>query len=167
GQRGPVEDQLVLAAHLVHVHEGTGAVRGPGGEHALALGQTPGVVGRGVEVDDQLGAAVGLLGDGPGRAPRVLAYRHPDAVADDRVDLTGGDAHPRHEIRLRETASVLDELIERSASPAWAGVAVQRLRDQNGEVESRLTEDPSLAKALVTVTSASRSLTELCLAEPA
>src|SRR5207248_11741574 len=88
-------------------------------------------------------------------------------VACDGVDLTSGDAHSRHEIRLRETAPVLDELIERAASPAWAGVAVQRLRDGGGEVAARLAEDVSLATALVTVASASRSLTELCLSEPA
>src|SRR5207302_529410 len=163
------------------------AVSRSGGEHALPFSQASGVVGRGIEVDDQFGAAVGLFGDGPGRAPRVLADADadPDAgdaeegqlpgsggevalpvedgdvaarllgslqalqdpaqvsleVADDGVDLTGGDAHSRHEIRLRETASVLDELIERSASPAWAGVAVQRLRDGDGGRATRLAED--------------------------
>src|SRR5207302_3218321 len=35
------------------------------------------------------------------------------------------------------------------------------------DVFARLADDPGLAKAFVTVTSASRSLTELCLAEPA
>ena len=57
-ERGAVEDQLVLAADLVDVDEGARRVGRPGGQHALALGRAgPAKYGRGVDVDDQLGAA--------------------------------------------------------------------------------------------------------------
>src|ERR687897_2972258 len=73
---GPVEHQLVLPTHLVDVDQGARRVRRPGGQHALALGQPVGVVGRGVDVDHQLGATGGLGGNRPRRAERVLADRH-------------------------------------------------------------------------------------------
>ena len=74
---GPaVEDQLVLAADLVHVDERAGRVGGAGGEHPLPLGLLALGVGRGVEVEDHLGAAVGLVGDRARRVPRVLADGH-------------------------------------------------------------------------------------------
>ena len=61
----------------------------------------------------------------------------------------------------------LTQLIERSAAPAWAAVAAERIGETNPDVAARLGDDAPLAEAFVTVTSASRSLTELCLAEPA
>ena len=61
----------------------------------------------------------------------------------------------------------LAKLIERSAAPAWAAVAAERIRESDPSVEARLRDERELARAFVTVTSASRALTELCLAEPA
>ena len=61
----------------------------------------------------------------------------------------------------------LTQLIEHSAAPAWAAVAAERIGETGPDVVTRLADDPALAEAFVTVTSASRSLTELCLAEPA
>src|SRR5947208_3835927 len=61
----------------------------------------------------------------------------------------------------------LAKLIERSAAPAWAAVAAERIRESDPSVEARLRDERDLARAFVTVTSASRALTELCLAEPA
>ena len=81
--RGAVEDQLVLAADLVHVDQRAGGVGCPRGEHPLALGQPVGVVRRGVDVHHELGAAGGLGRDGPGGAPGVLADRHADPDATD------------------------------------------------------------------------------------
>ena len=74
-ERRAVEDELVLAADLVHVHERAGRIGGAGGEHALALAETVGVVRRRVDVEHELGAARGLLGDRAVRDPRVFADR--------------------------------------------------------------------------------------------
>ena len=84
---GPVEDQLVLAADLVHVDEGAGRIGGPGGEHALARRQPVGEVRRGVHVHDQLGTAEALEGDRAVRAPGVLADADADPHAPDHVEL--------------------------------------------------------------------------------
>ncbi len=81
GHRPAVEDQLVLPADLVDVDQRGAGIGGPGGEHALPPGQLPLGEGRRVDVDDHLGAAVGLVGDGARRVPRVLADRHPDRHA--------------------------------------------------------------------------------------
>src|SRR3954451_910632 len=66
-----------------------------------------------------------------------------------------------------ERSQALAQLIDRTAAPAWAGVAVERLRESNPDAAAQLDVDTELAEAFVTVTSASRSLTELCIAEPA
>ena len=60
----------------------------------------------------------------------------------------------------------LTQLIEHSAAPAWAAVAAERIGDADPAVVDRFREDGGLAAAFVTVTSASRALTELCLADP-
>jgi glutamate-ammonia-ligase adenylyltransferase len=62
---------------------------------------------------------------------------------------------------------VLARLIERSAAPAWAGVAAERIGETDPGIAERLRADDALAEAFVTVASASRALTELCLADPA
>ena len=59
----------------------------------------------------------------------------------------------------------LAQLIERSAAPAWAAIAAERIGESEPEVVERFRTDPALAEAFVTVTSASRSLTELCLSD--
>ena len=75
---GPaVEHQLVLATDLVHVHQRARRVGGAGGHEPLPERQLALGVGRSVEVHDELGAAVGLVEDGPRRVPRVLADAHP------------------------------------------------------------------------------------------
>src|SRR5438270_1617917 len=59
----------------------------------------------------------------------------------------------------------LAQLIEGSAAPAWAAIAADRIGESEPEVVERFRTDPALAEAFVTVTSASRSLTELCLSD--
>ena len=61
----------------------------------------------------------------------------------------------------------LAQLIERSAAPAWSAIAAERLGEADPTVVERLRDDTALAKAFVTVTSASRALTELCLSDAA
>ena len=56
--------------------------------------------------------------------------------------------------------------IERSAAPVAVRMAVQRLTEADPELADRLEDDTRLQAALVAVTAASRSLTELLLAEP-
>jgi glutamate-ammonia-ligase adenylyltransferase len=68
---------------------------------------------------------------------------------------------------VAEQSLALAQLIDRAAAPAWAGVAIERLRESNADAAARLDADPRLAEAFVTVTSASRSLTELCIADAA
>ena len=84
-----VEHQLVLPAHLVHVGERAAGVGGTGGEHALAGAVLAGVVRRAVDVDVQLGAAGGLLGERAGGAPHVLADADAHLHAADHVQLVG------------------------------------------------------------------------------
>ena len=68
-----------MAANLIHIHERAGGVCGAGGHEALTTTELGFRVRRGIEVDDQLRTAVGLVQDWPGRVPRVLADRHADA----------------------------------------------------------------------------------------
>ncbi len=65
-----VEDELVLAADQSAEGDADAVLAGALGEQALALQPLPGVVGRGGDVDDQLGPGPGLLGWLGGRAPR-------------------------------------------------------------------------------------------------
>ena len=57
--------------------------------------------------------------------------------------------------------------VERSAAPAAVRMAVQRLTEGHPSVADRLEDDSRLQAGFVAVTAASRSLTELLLAEPA
>ncbi|MDQ4131755.1 MAG: bifunctional glutamine-synthetase adenylyltransferase/deadenyltransferase, partial [Actinomycetota bacterium] len=61
----------------------------------------------------------------------------------------------------------LESAIERSAAPPVVTVAVERVLDAQPEWASRLEDDEQLCEAMVAVAAASRSLTELCVGEPA
>ena len=100
-QRGAIENELVLAADLVDVDEGARGVRGPGGQHALPLAEAPRVVRGGVDVDDEFGASFGEGGDGPVRAPRVLA--------DGDADANAGDAEQRQRLSTRREVPLFVE----------------------------------------------------------
>src|SRR5687768_6150100 len=60
----------------------------------------------------------------------------------------------------------LQAAIERSAAPGAVRVAVERLTEADPGLGARLQEDAGLRSAIVAVTAASRSLTELLLSEP-
>ena len=97
-QRAAVEDQLVLAADLVDVDERRVAVGRPGGEHPLAVGGLAAVVRRGVDVDGELGPAVGLHGERTVGAPDVLADADADVDAADHVQLQRVGLAARREV---------------------------------------------------------------------
>ena len=61
----------------------------------------------------------------------------------------------------------LQTAIERSASPGAVAVALERLSDAVPGLQARLAADPALRDAVLAVTAASRSLTELLVSEPA
>ncbi|MDQ6727034.1 MAG: bifunctional [glutamine synthetase] adenylyltransferase/[glutamine synthetase]-adenylyl-L-tyrosine phosphorylase, partial [Actinomycetota bacterium] len=61
----------------------------------------------------------------------------------------------------------LSVAIEHSAAPAAVRVALERLREPHPALTPRLEADDALRDALIAVTAASRSLTELLLADPA
>ena len=63
--------------------------------------------------------------------------------------------------------TVLVEAVERSASPAAVSLAISRLTEEDVELADRLEADFALREALVAVVGASRSLTQLCLTDPA
>jgi glutamate-ammonia-ligase adenylyltransferase len=63
--------------------------------------------------------------------------------------------------------TVLVEAVERSASPAAVSLAISRLTEGDVELADRLEADFALREALVAVVGASRSLTQLCLTDPA
>ena len=58
----------------------------------------------------------------------------------------------------------LQAAVERSAVPAAVSVAVERLADSHPGLADRLEHETGLRQAVVAVTAASRSLTELCVA---
>ncbi len=106
-QRRPVEDELVLAADQVDVDQPAGRVGGPGGQHPLPLDQAPGVVRRGVQVDDELGTAGRLVGDRPVGRPGVLADddTHPHPADDEELAFVGAG----HEVPLLVEDAVVGE----------------------------------------------------------
>ena len=85
--RAAVEHQLVLPAHLVHVHQRATGVGGTRGQHALAAGRLAGVERRAVDVDVQLGAAGRLMRERAGGAPHVFADADAHLHATDDVQL--------------------------------------------------------------------------------
>ena len=60
-------------------------------------------------------------------------------------------------------SDALTDAVERSAAPAAVAVAVQRLIEAHATLASRLDQDVELRAAVVAVTGASRSLTDLCM----
>ena len=80
-QRGSVEDQLVLTSHQVGIGDGAPRLRDPLAEDAQALVQLAHVIGRGVQVENDLGTGCGHLAHRTPRHPRVLADRHADGDA--------------------------------------------------------------------------------------
>ena len=76
--RRAVEDELVLAADEVHVEQRNRRVGRTRREHRLPFPDPARVVGRRVDVHDELGATGRLGGDRAVRAPRVFTDRHRD-----------------------------------------------------------------------------------------
>jgi len=64
------------------------------------------------------------------------------------------------------TRPALHATVERSAAPAAVKVALDRLLEKDPALGTRLEEDEGLRESLVVVVAASRSLTELCVADP-
>jgi len=60
----------------------------------------------------------------------------------------------------------LHEVAERSAAPAMVAVALERLTEAHPDLAPRLVDDDRLLGSIVAVTGASRSLTELLVADP-
>jgi len=65
------------------------------------------------------------------------------------------------------TATLLDDLVGRSAAPAAAAAALERLTARHPDLPDRLAGDPQLARTVVAVVSASRSLTQLLATDAA
>ncbi|MFP5318676.1 MAG: bifunctional [glutamine synthetase] adenylyltransferase/[glutamine synthetase]-adenylyl-L-tyrosine phosphorylase [Acidimicrobiia bacterium] len=61
----------------------------------------------------------------------------------------------------------LREAVERSAAPAAVALALDRLEESHPGLTGRLHDDPALCDALIAVVAASRSLTELLVADAA
>jgi glutamate-ammonia-ligase adenylyltransferase len=64
------------------------------------------------------------------------------------------------------SAIAIEEAVERSAAPAAVSVALARLGEAHPGLADRLVADHQLRDALVAVTAASRSLTDLCVTDP-
>ncbi len=89
-----VEDQLVLAADRVDVDDVRAVVGRALGDHLLALDALAGVERRAVDVDQHLGAVLGLPCHRAGRIPAVLADGDADlqaALVDDRAAVADGE----------------------------------------------------------------------------
>ncbi|HEX3393721.1 MAG TPA: bifunctional [glutamine synthetase] adenylyltransferase/[glutamine synthetase]-adenylyl-L-tyrosine phosphorylase [Acidimicrobiales bacterium] len=61
----------------------------------------------------------------------------------------------------------LRSAIERSAAPAVVTLVIDRMAETRSSLLERLNDEPALGNAVVAVAAASRSLGELCVAEPA
>src|SRR5204862_550924 len=81
-----------LPTDEVHVGDGGAGVGRTGGDQPLTLRRLSPVVGRGVEVDHQLGAPGRGIGDGAGGAPRVLTYGDAHGDAGHLVEQADGSA---------------------------------------------------------------------------
>ncbi|MGH2770665.1 MAG: bifunctional [glutamine synthetase] adenylyltransferase/[glutamine synthetase]-adenylyl-L-tyrosine phosphorylase, partial [Actinomycetota bacterium] len=62
--------------------------------------------------------------------------------------------------------SSLTEVVERSAAPAAVEIALDRLAERHPDLPPRLEADEALARAVVSVISASRSLTRVLMVDP-
>ena len=103
GDQGPVgahdegvavEDQFVLPAHLVDVRDGAPGLGHPALQHLEALGPPATVVGRRVEVDDDVRPGAAGMGHGSVVEPDVLADGHADPGPGDAEEggrLVAGD----------------------------------------------------------------------------
>ncbi len=93
-------------------------------------------------------------------------------IPDDGVALREADTHEGHGSRLRRPdignslrvveprpAAALDALVERCAAPASARASLDHLADAHPDLLDRLHHDEGLARTLVAVLAASRSLT--------
>jgi glutamate-ammonia-ligase adenylyltransferase len=89
-------------------------------------------------------------------------------VADHGVDLAQTDPDAGHDDSLMSGLSSPDvaDVVEASAAPAEVRVALARLLDAQPDLRDRLV-DPSLLRAVVATTAASRSLTRLLETDPA
>ncbi len=104
-QAGSVEDEIVVAAHLIDEHQRAAPAAGGGGQHARAQVPLLDGVGRGGDVDQDLGALGHQLLDGifpvqplrpeVGVVPDVLADRDAEAAA---AQFDAGDVGGRLEI---------------------------------------------------------------------
>ena len=79
-----VEDQLVLAAYKIGVADDGAVVGRPSRQHLLSGAPLSRVIGRRIDVHDDLGARQSLIGRWPHGVPDVFAYvdAHADAVDD-------------------------------------------------------------------------------------
>ena len=82
-----VEDELVLAPHLVHVGDGAPGLGHPLAGHGQTVGSAADGIRRGVHVDDEARPAGRLGGDGAAGEPQVLAHRHAHGHAGHLVQL--------------------------------------------------------------------------------
>ncbi len=112
-KRTAVEDQLVLAAHLVDIDERTACIRSPRRQHALAIRCLVEVVRRAVDVDVQFGSAGCLLGQRAGRAPHVFADADAHLHAADHIQLVRVACGAR-----REVASLVEHRVVRQQALA-------------------------------------------------
>jgi hypothetical protein len=98
-----VEDKLVLAAYGVDPGDPRPVVAGAAGDHRLARGSLPVVVRRAVDVDEHLGAVVGLPGHRSRGEPAVLAHRQAEARARELED--------RGAVALSEVALLVEHAV--------------------------------------------------------
>ena len=100
-QRVAVEDELVLAAHLVDVGNGAARLGHPPAQQGQTLGVAAPVVGRGVQVHDHVRPGSTLVRHGPVVEPHVLA----DGDADPRPC----DTEERRQLGARHEPALLVE----------------------------------------------------------
>ena len=132
-ERATVEDELVLAAHLVHVGDGAPGLGHPWRATARRSASRPIEIGRGVHVDDEAGTARRLGRDRARREPQVLAHRHPHGHAGDPIELEVG--RPRREPPLLVEDAVVGQ-------PALVVHAEHRTPDAHGHGVAQAARRP-------------------------
>ena len=129
-ERVAVEHELVLAADRVQVGDGDQVVGGARGDHARPVEGLPAVVGRGVDVDAELGAAERHRIERQAGIPDVFAD------ADAERDWVGpGRAVDGHSTARREVAFLIEHAVVGQAALV-VGVDPAAIDEQGGGVVS-------------------------------
>jgi hypothetical protein len=111
-ERAPVEDQLVVAAYLIHEDDGDTVARCEFGDHAPARGRPAHVPRRRGDVEDDAGTRTRQLADGIHRVAQLV---HPGVLAHGEADRRAPVSEPDRLAALRppEVTLLVEDVVGR------------------------------------------------------